>query len=174
MRLNIGCGAHPLAYWVNADADETVHADMHFSAPPIPFEDDALDAIHAGHVLEHMGCEQGRAFLVECYRVLSPGGVLSVVVPDTREVMRRYLAGANDAVEYPAGVWWSVADLDSVCHVFLYSDIQPSPHRWAYDRETLGRAMASAGFADLREMDRYRDPRIAQGAWYQVGVEGRK
>jgi hypothetical protein len=34
--------------------------------------------------------------------------------------------------------------------------------------------MAAAGFAGLREIDRYRDPRLGNGNWYQCGADGFK
>ena len=43
----------------------------------------ASDVVYADQVLEHMnGIEQARQFTAEALRVLRPGGVLFVVVPD--------------------------------------------------------------------------------------------
>jgi len=173
-RWNIGSGEYPLLYFINLDADPTVRADIHATVPPIPADDGALAYIWACHFLEHLDRDGGREFLRECFRVLEPGGRCGIVVPDTREIMTRWLAGTIDAVEYPPRVWHSMADLDEVCALFLYCDIQDSRHQWSYDRETLGRAMGRAGFVELKEIDRYRYPLIAQGAWYQVGIEGVK
>jgi predicted SAM-dependent methyltransferase len=175
LRLNVGCGDYPMRYWMNLDADPQKPAQIHAAAPPIPYDDETLLEIYAGHFLEHLTQGDAADFIAECYRCLKPGGKLGIVVPDTREVMRRYLAGAIDAVEYPANTWWPVADLNAVCAMFLYSTVQDSQqHQWAYDMETLAQAMAVAGFERLHEIDRYRDPRIAQGAWYQCGISGYK
>jgi predicted SAM-dependent methyltransferase len=130
--------------------------------------------VWACHYLEHLTPDRGEEFVREAYRALAPGGTLGIVVPDTREVMRRWLAGAIDEVEVPRGQWWRVSDLDHVCTVFLYSALQPSPHLWAYDRDTLARRFVRAGFTELREVDRHRDPRLGSGRWYQVGWEGVK
>jgi hypothetical protein len=67
-----------------------------------------------------------------------------------------------------------VSDLDEVCAMFLYSPVQESPHRWSYDRETLARAMAPAGFRGFKEIDRYRDPRLGSPQWFQVGIQAVK
>ena len=174
LRLNVGCGEYPMRFWINLDAQPECPAQIHAVVPPIPYEDESLLEIYAGHFLEHLTQEDGRAFLSECFRCLKPGGKLGIVVPDTREVMRRYLEGAIDAVEYPCSTWWPVADLDAVCTMFLYSSVQESPHQWSYDMDSLSRAMAGAGFRNLQEIDRYRDPRIPRGAWYQCGINGYK
>jgi hypothetical protein len=67
-----------------------------------------------------------------------------------------------------------VNDLDAVCGMFLYSPLQTSPHKWSYDLGTLARILEGAGFTIAGEIDRYRDPRIPVGAWYQCGLEAVK
>jgi SAM-dependent methyltransferase len=52
-------------------------------APPIPAADATADVVYADQVLEHMsGIDAARQFVAEALRVLRPGGVLFVVVPD--------------------------------------------------------------------------------------------
>lgn len=171
-RLNVGCGEFPLAGWLNLDADPAMPAELHARVPPLPFADGELSEIYAGHFLEHLTLAEATAFLAECGRTLPPGGRLGIVVPDTFEIARRYVLGLPDRVEYPAGVWRPVADLRTVCDLFLYSTAQDSPHRWSWDAPTLARAMTAAGFIGLRQIDRYADPRIPVGAWYQCGLDG--
>lgn len=173
-RLNVGCGDHPLVFWTNLDVDENVPADVHARVPPLPFGDEALDDIYAGHFLEHLERMGAVEFLAECHRCLSRGGRLGVVVPDTREVMRRYLRGDIDEVEFPHGKWHRIADLDELCAVFLYSTVQVTPHRWSYDAGTLKRLLERCGFEIVQPIDRYADPRVAVGAWYQCGWDARK
>jgi predicted SAM-dependent methyltransferase len=173
-RLNVGAGRHPLPYWTNCDADPNIPADLHFTAPPLPFADGSLDDIYAGHFIEHLTPEDARLFLAECFRCLSPGGRLGIVVPDTREIMRRYLAGAPDEMEYPQGEWSKVADLDAVCRLFLYSTAQDSPHKWSFDADSLRRVMTEADFVNFTPIDRYHDPRLGTGQWYQVGWNAMK
>jgi predicted SAM-dependent methyltransferase len=173
-RLNVGCGEWPLYYFTNLDADPRLRADIHAAVPPLPFEDGALDDIYAGHFLEHLGPEDATAFLLECFRCLAPGGRLGIVVPDTREIMTRWLNGAIDHVEFPADVWHPVADLDAICRMFLYSTVQDSGHKWSYDLFTLARLLQSCGFEVTGEIDRYRDPRVTNGAWYGFGLDAKK
>lgn len=175
-RLNVGCGDYPLLYWINLDSDPTKRADIHADAlehlQGCP--EGLYDEIYAGHFLEHLEPEAAAAFLRECYRVVIPGGRVGVVVPDTRIIMQRWLAEARDMIEYPEGTWNSIADLDSICELFLYATAQDSHHHWSYDERTLARIMHEAGFERLTEIDRYRDPRIPVGAWYQCGLNGYK
>jgi SAM-dependent methyltransferase len=51
--------------------------------PPMPMADGTADVVYADQVLEHMsGIDAARAFTAEALRVLRPGGVFFVVVPD--------------------------------------------------------------------------------------------
>jgi SAM-dependent methyltransferase len=52
-------------------------------APPIPVPDASADVVYADQVLEHMsGIDAARELVSEALRVLRPGGVFFVVVPD--------------------------------------------------------------------------------------------
>jgi predicted SAM-dependent methyltransferase len=146
-----------------------VPADACATVPPLPYPDGSLDEIYAGHVLEHLTPAAADLLLLECRRCLVPGGTMGIVVPDTREIMTRWLAGTADTVEYPADVIRPIADLDEVCALFLYSTVQESLHQWSYDLTTLRRRIERAGFLVTCEIDRWNDPRIPVGAWYQCG-----
>jgi SAM-dependent methyltransferase len=51
--------------------------------PPIPGESGSLDVVYADQVMEHMsGIDAARAFTADALRLLRPGGVFFVVVPD--------------------------------------------------------------------------------------------
>ena len=170
LRLNVGAGDFPLRGYVNLDSSEGTAADVIARVPPLPYDDASVDEVWSCHFLEHLSQEDGAEFLRECYRVLVPGGALGVVVPDTREIMRRHLSGEAGRVEFPAGRLWDISDLDDVCAMFLYSTIQPSHHLWSYDLTTLSRAVERAGFRITGEIDREYDPRLGTGQWYQCGI----
>jgi SAM-dependent methyltransferase len=51
--------------------------------PPIPAADASVDVLYADQVVEHMsGIDAARAWVAEALRIVRPGGVLFVVVPD--------------------------------------------------------------------------------------------
>jgi SAM-dependent methyltransferase len=172
-RLCLGSGAYPLPRsegWENWDADPETPADRHYYVPPVPAPDASVEEVYMGHLLEHFEPEEADALLRECYRVLVPGGRLGVVVPDTQTVLSRYLQQLHDVVEVPAGVYWNLDDLDSVCSVFLYSTIQPSRHRWAYDGSTLRRTLVRNGFRLGAPIPK-DDPRLSVPSWWDLGVD---
>jgi len=171
----------PLPGFVNLDVAESKAADVRADCLRLPFLDGSLDEIYAGHVVEHLERGEAAAFVAECLRCLRPGGALGVVVPDTRAIMSRYVNGPALLVEFhPCAPvlmeprWVSTDDLDDVCAGFLYSTLQDSGHKWSYDARTLGRLLGEGGFRIEREINRWFDPRIPVGAWYQCGLQAVK
>ena len=173
LRLNVGCGGFPLRGWINIDADPQSAAQDQYRmrVPPLPFADRSVAEVYAGHFFEHLNRRDAGDFLDECYRVLVPGGRLGLMVPDMREVMRRYVLAEPAPAEYPQGTYRDLRDLDELCDFLIFSTAQPSRHQWAYDGYTLSRALQRAGFQVIGEFDRFHDPRVAVGAWYQIGID---
>lgn len=90
--LNLGCGGRWHKDWTNVDFvsnDENVIA--HNLNEGTPFENDSFDVVYHSHVLEHFTKEKAILFIQECYRVLKPGGILRLAVPDLEQIARLYL-----------------------------------------------------------------------------------
>lgn len=79
-----------------APADATVLA--HDLRQALPFADGAFAAVYHSHVLEHLPRERALPFLKECHRVLQPGGILRVAVPDLETIVELYLATLRGAL----------------------------------------------------------------------------
>lgn len=156
--LNIGTGGHDLVGWVNLD--ETKPGDVLARVPPIPFRDECFDEILMCHVVEHMTLDDGCALIRECHRILKPGGVITLIVPDAKMISLAYLARQVDN--------WTLNDL------YVYSYCQESPHRWFYDRRTLNQMVMDAGFVGLRRLNRFTSDRIMAPAWFQMGLAAAK
>jgi hypothetical protein len=98
--LNIGCGGSFHPSWYNLDlVSSSPHVRAHDLRNGLPFPAASFEACYHSHVLEHMTPAQGRSLIAECHRVLAPGGILRVVVPDLEGIAREYLA----ALERSAG-----------------------------------------------------------------------
>ena len=98
--LNLGCGprfsSDPV--WTNVDfhsnSPQVIAHDLNRG---IPFPAETFDAIYHSHVLEHFAPQDGAQFIAECRRVLKPGGILRVAVPDLEQICRLYLAALEGA-----------------------------------------------------------------------------
>jgi SAM-dependent methyltransferase len=63
---------------------------QHNLTDPLPFPDGGIAKIQAQDVLEHVAFEKAAAILDEVYRVLRPGGIFRLSVPDYRSpVLKR-------------------------------------------------------------------------------------
>jgi predicted SAM-dependent methyltransferase len=97
--LNLGCGRHFHPDWINVDiVPQDPQVMRHDLQSRLPFEEASFAAVYHSHVLEHIPKSQAAAFLRECRRVLAPGGVLRVVVPDLEMIARLYLKHLDEAV----------------------------------------------------------------------------
>ncbi|HYP54083.1 MAG TPA: methyltransferase domain-containing protein, partial [Pyrinomonadaceae bacterium] len=92
--LNLGCGPRfrPGPDWVNVDFTSAHPAVLaHDLRRGVPFPEGTFDAVYHSHVLEHFSPRDAEPFVRECFRVLRPGGVLRVAVPDLEQICRLYL-----------------------------------------------------------------------------------
>ena len=80
-KLNVGSGGKIMDGWVNVDAHPLLGVDVVHDLDrfPWPFSDNSADEIVASHVFEHV--RNPVEFVLECWRVLVPGGKLTVQCP---------------------------------------------------------------------------------------------
>lgn len=94
MKLNIGCNEWKLDGFVNTDIDPAMNPDLlHDATTPFPHEDESMEEIYLGHMLEHVGVQDGYRLLDEVRRMLKKGGFVTVTVPDTEKGIRLYNDG---------------------------------------------------------------------------------
>ena len=91
--LNLGCGAHYHRDWVNVDFRLNSPEVMPYNllGRSLPFRSDVFDAVYHSHLLEHFPKRYAPIFLQECFRVLKPGGVIRIAVPDLERIAQLYL-----------------------------------------------------------------------------------
>jgi predicted SAM-dependent methyltransferase len=97
--LNFGCGATFHPEWINLDA-APVYPEIiaHDLRRGFPYEAESFDAVYGSHVLEHLDPSAGAQLLRECFRVLKPGGIVRIVVPDLETIARLYLQSLEGAL----------------------------------------------------------------------------
>ena len=83
MKLNLGCGKHHKAGYVNIDIAPEVNPDMliDLSKGILPYEDNSINEIYSSHFLEHIPVYAQIGLLRECYRVSKPGALWVWVLP---------------------------------------------------------------------------------------------
>jgi hypothetical protein len=139
--LHLGSGTHYLDGWVNLDI-LGMGADVYWDLRDgVPFADNAADGVFCEHTLEHFTLGDGLPLLAECVRVLKPGAVCRIGVPDFGKYLRSY---AGDRAELEALRPGRPTPLLALAEVVLAHG-----HRSAWDGETLTAVMRDAGLADV-------------------------
>jgi SAM-dependent methyltransferase len=96
-RMNWGCGEHPGPGWINSDVKEGPGIDISGDIRGgLPLEDDSLDYIVSIHALPEIPYGDLVVALKELRRVLKPGGVLRLALPDLERGIRAYLENDRD------------------------------------------------------------------------------
>lgn len=92
LMVNLGCGQRFHPDWLNLDlesnAPQVRKCDL---TKGIPVADGQAAIVYSSAVLEHIPRAFVANFLGECFRVLRPGGIIRISVPDFEVQAREYL-----------------------------------------------------------------------------------
>lgn len=162
--LHVGCGpanpaALPAAFFpgeawaeIRLDIDPAVRPDVVASITDMtPVASGSVDAVWSAHNLEHLHPHEVPRALAEFFRVLRPGGIAVVTLPDLRQVAELVAADRLTEPAYvsPAG---PISALDMLYghgaaiaggNVFM-------GHRGGFTARTLATALEEAGFAPVQ------------------------
>lgn len=150
----------------------------------IPFPNDYADAAYHSHVMEHIPREAVPGFQKEIFRVLKPGGIQRVCLPDLEQLVQDYnrsLATDNMTSEASRRHDASVAAILEQCvrdmpggasgrtgvrvwgEKLLLGDARArgETHRWMWDRVNVRAVLSDAGFTDIKVR-----------SWNTSGIEG--
>jgi len=109
-----------------------VHHDFRFG---LPFGDNAVDYVYSSHLLEHLHRDDAVRLLRDVHRILKPGGVARICVPDLSHALALYSAGSKEAsLEY----FFSPSRAGAL-----------NRHQYMYDADLLTKALRDGGFSDV-------------------------
>jgi SAM-dependent methyltransferase len=142
---------------------------VHDLAKGIPFPSESVDVVFHSHFLEHLDRTVAGKFLLEVKRVLKPGGIQRIVVPDFETSCKSYLShlsicetSAEEAERHDAYI---AGILEQSVRREAFSTSQQKPlrrfmenlllgdarrrgetHQWMYDRISLRTLLIKLGF----------------------------
>lgn len=97
MKIHIGCGAKVLDGWVNCDIVQSPKAkrapEILCDAKSIPLDDGIADVVMAIHVWEHFYRWESDGVIAEWRRLLKPGGLLILELPDLVKCCQNIIQG---------------------------------------------------------------------------------
>ena len=164
LKVHIGCGGRELPGWINVDnypAPLAVNLDW-----GLPFPDRSAQYVFLAHLLEHLFYPaQSGHLLAEIHRVLAPGGIVRIVVPDIEQCMQAYVNHDEAFFAARRRHWtWLPADATNLESFLAYAGAGPAPaylfehHKFGYDFATLERCLQRAGFTSVRRCGYQRSP----------------
>lgn len=143
VKLHVGCGKRFIPGYLHVDIAPMPHIDHVADVRKLDFAaTNSVDLIYAAHVLEHFGRYEYKEALREWYRVLKPGGVLRLSVPDFRACAEIY---------YEKGLADGLSGL-----VGLIVGGQRDGfdfHKMIFDAPFLAAALMDIGFQGVRRWD---------------------
>jgi predicted SAM-dependent methyltransferase len=175
LRINVGCGRTPTKGWRNFDnsahvrlskigflrnllekrwfdrfqrfipvdrADEIEIAD---AAGRLPVEDGSADVLYTSHMVEHLDSAEVELFLREAMRVLRPGGIIRVGVPDLEGQIARYLQ-SRDADAFMEETHLCVPRPRTLAQRLRLLLVGTRHHQWMYDGRSLSALLRKHGF----------------------------
>jgi SAM-dependent methyltransferase len=96
-RLNWGCGGHTLPGWINSDQKDGDGIDLTCDiAQGLPLESGRMDYVVSIHALPEVPYDRLVPVLAELRRVIKPGGILRLCLPDLIKGIRAYERGDRD------------------------------------------------------------------------------
>ncbi len=154
LSINLASGGRGLKGWVNVElrpaADTTICLDIRRR---LPFADGSARRIFAEHVVEHLDFrEDVPRLFAEFHRILAPGGVVRIVVPDAGRFLEAYAKRDNDLWK---ALGWDLQalpdDIHTAMHAVNHIFHQSGEHLFAYDFETVAYALQRAGFREVHQ-----------------------
>ncbi len=154
LRVQLGARERARPGWLTIDLED---ADLRWNVTwGLPLADGQCQYVYSSHLLEHLYApDETTALLREVHRVLRPGGVARIVVPDMQRVLRAYLDEDADIFarlvpDAPAlqrrmtplilALEWAGHNTRDDC--FL-------GHKTGFDFETLRQTLQRAGFSKI-------------------------
>jgi hypothetical protein len=181
--VQYGCGLSAGEGWLNFDSSPTLLLEqipligqvlsIHFSGNPnrfprsvkygnickgLPVADGTVRGVYASHVLEHLSRDDLRGALINTNKMLMPGGVFRLIVPDLQERAKHYVdqvsnksSEAADAFLYSTRLGQERRPRTLMQH--LRQLIGNSQHLWMWDEHSMTAELERAKFIAIRRCD---------------------
>lgn len=158
-----------LRKWIPHGAEWSRDILVHDLRRPLPFPDASFTVVYASHLLEHLYLFEATQLLSECFRVLRPGGVIRLMVPDLELAVAAYCNEKQHPEQTSAAADCLIEELGfrdkkpPIGNFFykLYSLCTDfHSYKWMYDGASLTSRLKEAGFVDVAVLPRHQS-RIA-------------
>jgi predicted SAM-dependent methyltransferase len=139
--IHLGCGDIDSPEFINVDVRPGPHVHYISDVTDLSiFPDDHADLVYACHILEHIRRDKLRRTLWEWRRILKPGGILRLSVPDLDALLDIYRACDNT--------------IEGITVPLMGGQDHPyNIHYSLFNLKYLSRWLIEVGFRNVREWD---------------------
>ena len=188
--IQYGCGLCAPESWMNFDASPRLKLERLIGARKLlkrttglvfpvnakpgnivtglPVPDECATAVFCSHVLEHLPRADVALALQNTFRMLRPGGLFRLVVPDLQWRAARYIRSAAAEDPTAADTFLEACSLGRMATpkgwiAWISGCLGNSAHLWMSDFSALKMLLEKSGFVGVRrcEPGDYDDPRFA-------------
>lgn len=101
----------------------------------IPLTDNSIDIVFSSHFLEHLTKIKGEQFLNDIYRIMKPGGLVRILVPDLDLAIQKFNQG----------------EINETLDLFFYTSEEAdfSAHKYNYTFGSLKTKLEDIGFKNV-------------------------
>jgi predicted SAM-dependent methyltransferase len=158
LRLNLGCGHHPLPDYLNVDQRALPQVDIQADALKLPVAAGTVDTLRAAHLIEHFTLADLRRRVLPYWReCLSTGGTLHLIAPNAQASIDAYAAQ-----QIPFGQLTTVLlGMQEYAGDFHFALLNP---------ESLRKLLEESGFTDIA----FNATGRANGLCLEMDVTARK
>ncbi len=115
----------------------------------LPSQSESCDVVYSSHMLEHLDRAGANRFLKEVYRVLRPGGIIRVVVPDIKKQIEQYNQ-SGDADAFIEETHMCVTRPVTLAQKIKLLLVGTRHHQWMYDGNSLSKLTQQHGFVEAK------------------------
>jgi len=146
LKLHLGCWHRVIPGFVHVDLCDMPHIDHKSSIDSLPFiADGSASLLYCSHALEYFDRDEARRVLAEWHRVLAPGGLLRLAVPDFEALIKVYQqTGELARVLGPLYGKMSIATPQGPQTLY---------HKTSYDQASLTALLKDCGFDAIERWD---------------------
>ena len=134
-KLEIGSGPKPKEGYVHFDIRKLPGTDVVGDAKKLPFKEGEFSEVYSRFFLEHLSRKDAKLALKEMFRVLCPGGVVEIIVPNLAYFARLYLEAKGQKKEW------------ALNKIYGFENYPQDHHYFGYDFDTLKGFLEEAGFS---------------------------
>lgn len=177
MYVQYGCGLSAPQNWLNFDVSPTLRLQklpfvgklisplLNVQFPKnvkygdiikgLPIKDNSVDGIYCSHTLEHLSLDDLRVALKNTMKVMKPGSIFRMVLPDLEFYAKKYVESLNSgnaaaSHDFMFDTMLGIKSRSKGIRELLSNSLGNSHHLWMWDYLSLSNELRDLGFKEIR------------------------